>query len=377
MFIVYYRFDLVKSSILFFHIVTIFLLNYVLFSPSYMPDQINYLYIAKGIRGSLILPEELLTPTGITGTFYAFFPMPFMNSVYSVAMINFILYLFVLWCLGKWKMFNNKTVFFALIYPSLLFYSSVGLREIIVLTLMIYSVHLFAVQEKMFLAFVVAIPLMFFRIQNFAIVTMSFFIYTLLSGKVNIRKVVYIVLAILFFLLIKDIKISRFTLGEFYTLEKLEFFRSAFYNEELRIGKEAIYRPITSMLDFIWITITSFIYMLFKPFPWESSNILQLIQSFENLVIVAMIFWVNKVRIYNKVIRKKVLFLNIFLTVSMTVYGLVVFNFGSASRYRFSFLAIYFLFYYYFIYQDNLSFQTKFHSEKDNFLNSETFSSTA
>ena len=372
LFITYWRFDLLKSLILFFHIVTIFCLNYVLFSPSYMPDQKIYFNIANSIRTSFVFPNDLLTPTGIVGTFYAIFPIPFINSVYSIAMVNFILYLFLFWCLGKWKMFNNTTVFFFLLYPSLLLYSSVGLREVIILLLMIISVQFFVVQERFFLSFIIAIPLLLFRIQNFAIVIMSFFIFMFLSEKLNFRKVILIFSSIFLFLIVKDFPISRFTLGEFFTLEKLEFYREAFYNEELRIGKDVNYYPISGVSDFIWVSSTNFFYMMFKPFPWESTNILQLFQSFENLIVIGIILWLNKTKIYEKVIKRKKLFLNIFLVVSMTVYGMVVFNYGSAARYRFSFLTIYFLFYFYFLYLDKITLKNKFKIYENNFLNSQT-----
>ena len=95
--------------------------------------------------------------------------------------------------------------------------------------------------------------------------------------------------------------------------------------------------------------------MFLKPLIWEVDNPFQLIQSLENMVIFAMIIWINRKKIVYEKIKKKILFLNCILLVSMTINGLVVFNFGSAVRYKFPFIVIYFVYFFYLLRSDQLS----------------------
>lgn len=94
--------------------------------------------------------------------------------------------------------------------------------------------------------------------------------------------------------------------------------------------------------------------MLLKPFPWEVTNLVQLIQSVENIFIIALIVWVAKKKIFMPIIKGKLLFLNILLVLSMTIYGLVTFNFGTAARFRFPFVVVYLVFYLYLLRSDRI-----------------------
>ena len=92
--------------------------------------------------------------------------------------------------------------------------------------------------------------------------------------------------------------------------------------------------------------------MLLKPLIWEVGNPFQLIQSLENIVIFVMILIINRYKVHNGKIREKILFLNCLLFVSMTINGLVVFNFGSAVRYKFPFIVVYFVYFFFLLSTD-------------------------
>ncbi|SVD74645.1 uncharacterized protein METZ01_LOCUS427499, partial [marine metagenome] len=85
------------------------------------------------------------------------------------------------------------------------------------------------------------------------------------------------------------------------------------------------YQPFTVGFPMIPLVLKSFIYMLIKPFPWEVTNLVQLIQSVENIFIIALIVWVLRKKVYTDIIKRKLIFLNILLILSMTIYGLVTF----------------------------------------------------
>ncbi len=94
--------------------------------------------------------------------------------------------------------------------------------------------------------------------------------------------------------------------------------------------------------EFVVEGLTSGIYFLSKPFIWEAEGFLPLIQSFENLFVLAILFLVTRQALFKK--PDKLAFWLLFLVLSMSVYGLVVFNYGTAVRYRYPLVMIYVLF---------------------------------
>ena len=117
---------------------------------------------------------------------------------------------------------------------------------------------------------------------------------------------------------------------------------------------DALYEPLGTGLFLLYQIIKNFIYMLLKPLIWEIDNPFQLIQSLENIIVFGMIIWVNCQKVVNDKIRQKIIFLNCLIFVSMTINGLVVFNFGSAVRYKFPFIVVYFVFFFYLLRSDRL-----------------------
>ena len=83
--IVFMRLDTLKSALLLIHLVTIFLLNGILFPATYFVDQHAYVVGAEHIRGSLDFSEAFTVGTkiGLASSIFALFPMPFIVSVKS------------------------------------------------------------------------------------------------------------------------------------------------------------------------------------------------------------------------------------------------------------------------------------------------------
>ena len=124
------------------------------------------------------------------------------------------------------------------------------------------------------------------------------------------------------------------------------------YNWDLMANYD--YRPFTVGFSMIPLVLKSFVHMLLKPFPWEATNAVQLIQSIENIFIVVLIVWVLKKKVLTLIIKRKLVFLNLLLILSMTIYGLVTFNFGTAARFRFPFIVVYLVFYFYLLRSDKI-----------------------
>ena len=117
------RKDPLKVFLLFCHILVIFLLNDVLFSPKYFGDQLRQVDAAQTIRGEFFQTKNTFQKhgpkMGFASLVYAAIPFPFINSVQSLAMINFLIFLAMFIFLRKYKLSNKRVDYFFLIFPSL------------------------------------------------------------------------------------------------------------------------------------------------------------------------------------------------------------------------------------------------------------------
>jgi len=160
-------------------------------------------------------------------------------------------------------------------------------------------------------------------------------------------------------------------IGSYYN--KIEMYRLALLAENMIkvTGKfydwdvaRSMFEPLGTGVSLIYLVAKNFLYMLFKPLPWECQNSFQIIQSVENIAVFIIIIMLNSKKIISHEVRNKVLFLNIMLFVSMAINGLVVFNFGTAVRYKFTFVVIYIAFYLLLLRYDSLSFNKNFQNSR-------------
>jgi hypothetical protein len=334
----------------------IFLLNDILFDPGYWPDQITYLRVTKSIRHQLVslqgISVDAISRTGLPSYIFAFSPFPFINSVQSIAMINFLLYLLSFLYLKKKRVSSNSIDFFFLLYPSFLLYSSLALRETLTILFMILSLYFVLIEEKRLTALIFTLPLAFLKIQNFLIIILVYVVYNFLKKRSIQRYLILLGGGLLVFLFGNQIPLINFF------FEKIDYYRWNLIAENFAYDWSFMesydYQSFESGFSIIPLVIKSFIYMLFKPFPWEATNLVQLIQSVENIVIAGLIFWILGKRAKTPVIKSKLLFLNILLILSMTIYGLVTYNFGTAARFRFPFIVVYLVFYFYLLKSDKI-----------------------
>ena len=189
---------------------------------------------------------------------------------------------------------------------------------------MIISVILFIEKRRLF-ALIIVLPLVVLKFQNFALMIIFFVTHLSFSKDSFFYKLRYLLIPGILVVLapfIMDI------------IELLNFYRRAFHITEG--GDANSYVPLNTFGDFIIKAIQSVPYFFLKPLPWDASNGLQLIQSFENLIVTIFILFIFlKAFDINRIIALKWL---VFLIISFGIYGLVVSNFGTAARYRFPFI---------------------------------------
>ncbi|WP_375724534.1 hypothetical protein LXN10_03385 [Arcobacter sp. KX21116] len=341
----YYHISNLYQIILLLHLFSIFLFNGFLIDSSLMPDQFNYFEVTQNIRMFDFLNESNFAngkTVYISGLIFGLFPIPFIDSLYSIGMINYILYLFIFLFLYKKRFLSSRfIVYFYLLYPSLLLYSSLALRDMLIFTIMFFATYYILIVKKGLVGFGSIFLLQFIKFQNLLIYVVALITSILLSPKNNKYNFIFFIIAFAPILFLLD----------FFTIEKLNYYRLAFYNENLLSVHEP-YIPISSYFDLLLSIIPSIMMQLFRPLPWEEFGILQLLQFSENCVIFILILYILKENFKYKLWKmQEIKFLNVLLFLALLIYGLVSYNSGTAVRYKFPFIGIYIIYSFYFIYQ--------------------------
>jgi len=314
-----------------FHLLLVFFTNDFLFPVSYMPDQLRYVESTIAIRDSLDFMNyelyERSSKVAFSSLLFALSPMLSIKTVYSISIINFLIYAFLFMFLYKKKLLVGNAMLFYLLFPSFALYAAVSLRDMLILLFMILSIYALY-KKQMVLAILIAIPLLYIKAQNFLIFIAAILIYksiekrNLKSKKTLIRVIILTILLVAF--------------GSMFAIEEINTIRRSMYAEDGGIREN--YIPIVGYIDFVITGFVGSFYIVLKPMLWEVRNPLQLVQSIENIVIFYMIY---KIYQEQKIVKDKfITFLFIYFFVGMFIYGLVVYNFGTAARYRFTFEVI-------------------------------------
>ena len=325
------------------HLILVFCLNYVLFSPNYFGDQFRYLGAVMFLRSGFFNFINLkISTVNFAGFLLALLPVPIMNSIYALSMANVFLFVVGYIFLVKKGILRGFNKLFYLLYPSLALYSAMALRDMWIAVFMLWSIY-FVSKKKYLLSIVVILPLIFIKIQNILIFILSLSIYVIFIKNKGYQSKILMTVVFIIFLL---------SFMSFFSIEKINLFRSAMYMENIATasGSELTtdsFVPIKNVADLARIGTTNIFYFMFKPFVWESRKPMQLIQSIENIVMawifLKLFLLKRKYRVKSEFLR----FLTIYIIIAFAIYGMVVFNFGTAVRYKFPFVLVFIVFYYY------------------------------
>ena len=334
----YYKFGNLIFILLIGHLFSIYLFNDFLFSSSMMPDQYRYFEVVHHLRNFQFIKISETSITVLSASiFFALVPLPFIESLYSIGMINYLLYLFIFIFAIKKRIFNNKfSIYFYLLFPSLLLYSSIALRDMLVFSVMFIGIYYLLQHRYMASFFILSILIKF---QNFIVILSVFGILLFLKKSNMIYKLISSFILIL--LLYKYI--------DCFLIEMLNKYKHAFYNENIENITE-VFVPISSWSNLFTMIVPDVVHFMFRPLPWRETGLLQIVQFIENCLIVSIvlfIFYKNKVKKLYKI--NEVIFLNSFFLLGILIYALVSFNSGTAVRYKFPFTAIYIIYSFYYI----------------------------
>lgn len=322
--------------------ITPFFFNYFLFPPEYFGDQFRYVaeaYNLKATGESLEPPKRdtlvnnlrvstITLPAQILGLV----PLPAYMTVTSLAFsIKILLFFFYLYIQ---RTFNDERIIVFFLIPSLILYSSLALRDIMIIIVTVF--FLFAViKDKFFLSFLLWIPIGILKFQN------ALFLLLYPIGKFIFRanKSNAFFLIFIFTGLIVSVVIES-TL-----LDGLNLYRLAFAEDDsiadTLLESEAYALEINTVFAVYFEMAKNFIPFLFTPLPQTWTNIFYPVQFIENLIILFMFYFI--IQRYNLHKIREFYLMLIPLVIGLGIYSIVIFNEGTAVRYRFSLFVPYLL----------------------------------
>lgn len=306
--------------ILIFHVLLIFFLDLVM-SPYYFGDQTRYYVVAMDYRHGDFNFETGNVATA--GKMMAFFPL-FIDSYKSIAFGNYLIYLFMfVFMLKQTKTPEMQKIIkiIFLLFPAMTLYSSLGLRDYIILFTMFFSLYYLFFKKNFLVTFILLYLLFIIKAQNALLYIFVVMLYCFESIKFKyIRYMLYGI-----FIAISYEAFSRYQ-GE------LLFYRQAMFVEDMRIY---------DMLAPTWTPLDLYRFY-FAPFFYDARNAMQLLQSLENVFALWLVVKLVKLRKGILDIRGKHVIDNFFLLAGI-MYSYVVFNYGTITRYKFPFLVCWLL----------------------------------
>ena len=330
-----YSVPVTQRLVLIMHCLLPFVLNDVIFKTSYIPDQFKYWRGVNAIRsGELSIVDALFSGRNVleASAFFAIMPFPTPVSPISLGFYNTFIYIVLFFILYVKKVFTKVSLWFYLLFPSAALYTALGLRDTFIFFFMVLAI-VYARESKIFKSILCTLPLYLIKFQNFFIlgpIVLIYFIFDVARKGMGLSKA----------LIISAISLAGLLLSAPIAIPLVNRFRVALFVEDGGDPKDI--ELISGVGDFVFQGLTSAVYFLVKPLLWESSNVLQLVQSVENTVILVVLFLVTR-QAWKKS-PDRLAFWLLFMAISMSIYGLVVFNYGTAARYRYPFIIIYVLF---------------------------------
>ena len=303
---------------------TPFILNGIFFPVSYMPDQLSYFHRVQGIRSLDV--DWNNTKMLVSNMMLAFIPLPYVETFQSLGFFNRLLATIITIWLYASKNLRGWPLLFLLFYPSFILYSSLALRDTLIFLFMIMSV-IFFLENRRLLALLIAAPLFFIKFQNFFLIIVFFIVHLYFARGTLFRKYRHIFLILVIAILAPYLMTI---------IELIDFYRWALFYDDGGLSTD--YVSVKTLEEFAYLSLQSAPYFLMKPFPWEADNIFQFLQSIENFFLLGFLFFIFlKISRVDKRIAFKWL---VYIVIAFGIYGLVVFNFGTAVRYKFPFVLI-------------------------------------
>jgi len=321
--------------------------NYFLFSPGLFGDQFTYFEELTALKTTGESVDYIkaaqaggqISEVTIAAKMLGFVPLPTYMTVTSLSFANkFISFFLFLWLL---RFFDEKRLLLIFLIPSFLLFSSIALRDFLVISFSILSL-LHLVRGKYFFGILFLVPLIYIKLQMFA------FIFIYLLGRLIFQAHKSFAGMLLMFI---SGLIALFIYQDLF-LQVINYYKVGFVAENFEGGYrgwgkfgDASLIEISSIFEFIWQGLINLPVFILMPLPWQWGGPLGMLQFFESVGLILALFYL--VKKYYQAHDQELIFLLACLGIGLLVYSFLAENIGTFVRYRFTlFLPFLIAFYY-------------------------------
>lgn len=308
--------------ILIFTLISPFLVNGPLMEWTSLPDQSKYLKDTLLIRDFEFSKVDGRRSIYIPSAIFALTPLPFIHSFNDIGIANRLLLSLLIIFLIK-KKTPNLFIYYILLSPSLLLYSSTALKETVVLILS--TMTFYAIVKKKYLFFFFPYVFLLACKKQNGLVMLPLYFFHLFYFNVNFK------FKRLFGIIIISIFLFLVFFFDDFILKHINYYRFTFFTEDSGLNFEG-FTSIGNLLIQLPYDLLKF---LISPFPDLNSPI-KILFFFDSLFIVSLLI-IYFVKIF-KIDIKQFLYWIISFSLFLSMYSLTVFNHGTISRYKISFI---------------------------------------
>ena len=323
-------FDIKILIILIISSISPFLVNDYLFPWEYMYDQIRYTITTHHLRNfDFSLAEFEYGKIGSTVRFasylYFFVPIPFIYHISAIAFMNKLIYICLFVYLYSKKYLNNLTIIFYLFFPSLILYTSLSLRVILVSSPAIMSSVMF-LRKKYISSFLFGLLALLLKPSFFIfVVLVLIFYFLIIESLLNKKKPIpFLISSIIFLFIFLYFGDAMFNYANFY--------REAFY-WDAGITKNAM-PIIEDKYQMIFHIFKNSLTGFTQPSLFEATNSFRLFQALENIILIGFLFIIFK-NLYIES-KSKFFYWLFSLLILIGIFNTIVPNDGTFVRYKFS-----------------------------------------
>ena len=344
--LILYKLNYINSNSLIAWVAIFFtplLINYFVLSPWMFGDQFEYAAEVMSLkaRGSSIdtivaSSGGQVNPITFSVKILGLAPLPNYMTVTSLAFANkFLLFAIFLWFKRFFNNENEVLVYF--LVPSLILYSSMSLRDsLIIVIALLFIVNL--IRGRYFFSALLLYPLFILKLQMFVFLSLYFIARLFFRAHKNYRLFASFVSLMLIggFILEDQILIALNLYRIAFAAENfVAFDGSTSYNAWAAYGgAEIASLELSSLAEAIFKAIINLPIFLLIPLPWNWTNIFYPMQALESCLLIYL--YVRLGMKENLFKNNEFILLTFILIVGLSIYALLMSNVGTFVRYRFS-----------------------------------------
>ena len=318
-------------------------INYFVISPGMFGDQFEYAgevmslkATGKSLETIALFQYAQTNPITLTAKILGVTPLPNFMTVTSLAFAN-MFFLFVTFLWFKRFFSNENEVLLYFLIPSLILYSSVSLRDLLIIVISVLCI-INLIRGRYVFAVVFLFPLLVLKIQMFAFLLL----YLIARLFFRAHKNYY-----LFTFFVSVLMIGGVIMEE-QILEVLNLYKIAFVAEDFVAFDGSISYAawnaygaglaesleLSSLVDAAFNAILKLPIFFIMPLPWNWSNIFYPLQSLESWLLIYL--YVRLGMQQNRYKNAEFILLTFILLIGSSIYALLLANEGTFVRYRFS-----------------------------------------